>query len=142
MHKDLLNRLEFPVVSQLHVLRHFIAPESILLQQVSAAHQKRILAYQGSKFYNEFAQSPLQIVDKALELGTLSLFKNIHYSKIYLRFSFSASDYPNGIGFDYNDQKNEKQTPTWHLNIIAHRNKNKWEITTCFPGELSQKQQF
>ena len=143
MTKDLLSRITFPLSSQLHVLRHFLELDDSYSEQISVTQKKYIQHYLGSKFKEEFAQSPLEIIPKTIELGTLEYFNNAHYSKIVMCFSFSKNDFPMGIGWDYGEHQSQEKEPaaTWKLNIFLHRNHNKWEVTTCFPGERSLKQE-
>lgn len=133
MKKDLLTRIAFPLNSQLHVLRHFMEMDDSYSEQLSATQKKNIKNYMGSKFKEEFVRSPLEIIQKIQEKGTLEFFKNEQYRQLIMTFTFSKNDFPKGIGLDFYEKE---PIATWSLNLILHRNKNKWEITTCFPGEL------
>jgi hypothetical protein len=141
MYKDLLSRIPFPLSSQLHVLRHFLDMDDSYIEQLSTTQKKYIKNYMGSKFKEEFARSPLEIIPKTQEMGTLEYFINEQYRQIIMTFTFSKNDFPMGIGWDYSEHQSQELKPvaTWKLNMFMHRNNNKWEITTCFPGERSLK---
>lgn len=141
MNKDLLARIAFPLNSQLHVLRHFMDIDDSYKEEISATQKKYIKNYLGSKFKEEFARSPLEIIPKTKEMGTLEYFNNEQYRQIIMTFTFSKNDFPMGIGYYNGEHQYKEMEPvaTWKLNMFLHRNHNKWEITSCFPGERSLK---
>jgi hypothetical protein len=102
---------------------------------LSVSELKKSINYAGSKFLPEFTLDTDQIISNIIESGELKRFENINYNQIELEFTFSKSDYPNGVGADI--KRLNKQTN--NVVLILHRNKNKWEVTTCFPGAYSSK---
>jgi hypothetical protein len=131
----LLKNMSFPRESEIHVSRHLSVVSKRLKAILSASELKRSICYQGSKFFSEFATDTNQIIPNLINNAELKRFQNVNYNQIELEFEISESIYPKGIGRDMTEA-NEKSN---NLVLILHRNKNKWEVTTCFPGTYSLK---
>jgi hypothetical protein len=158
-YKNLLSTVSFPKISQLHVSKHFEQLDANFTQLLSSSLQDRNNRYKGSKFNTHFATHPLQLIDRIIASGTIVRFQNVKYSKIEMEVSFSQSNFPSGIGWDSiipiteiptearaylkketreNSSvlvhKTKEKIPTHTLVLILHRQRNQWEVTTCFPG--------
>jgi len=132
---DLLKNLSFPEESEIHVSRHLITISDRLKRKLSVSKMEKSQEYEGSKFYSEFITDTNQIITNILEYGELKRFKNVNYNQLELEFEFYVGAFPNGIGTNLL-RSNEKSN---NLVLILHRSKNKWEVTTCFPGTYFNK---
>ena len=75
----------------------------------------------GSKFKEEFARSPLEIIPKTQELGTLEYFNNEQYRQIIMTFTFSKNDFPMGIGWNYSEHQYKEMKPvTEDVDSLQH----------------------
>ncbi|MFT7156081.1 MAG: hypothetical protein ACI8Q1_001085 [Parvicella sp.] len=158
-YKNLLSKVSFLKISQLHVSKHFEQLDEDFAPLLSRSQQDRNNRYKGSKFNAHFATHPLQLIDRIIASGTIVRFENVKYSKLEMEVRFSQSNFPSGIGWDSiipiteiptgvkQHLKKEtresssvlvyesKEKVTTHiLVLILHRHNNQWEVTTCFPG--------
>ncbi|MFT5601083.1 MAG: hypothetical protein ACI9N1_001322 [Flavobacteriales bacterium] len=161
-YKELLRSVSFPFVSQVHVAKHLELIHPDFLKQLSFSQQSVFESFIGSKFKSQFAKTPTELITKAIQFGKIESFLNREYSKLELQFSFNKKDYSAGIGWDtiidiskistaddnnlttserngtvVNVFKSDQKIETNLLNMILHRNANKWEVTTIFPGTMA-----
>lgn len=129
----LLQNLSFPIKSQLHVARHLLVIPDRFKEMMSKTTLQKSVLYDGSKFYSEFITDSNELIPKIIEYGNLVKFNNVNFSQLELQFTFPESLFVQGIGESkFNDGKK-----VYSLVLILHRNKNKWEVTTCFPKACS-----
>lgn len=157
----------FNIDRQFHCLRHFSFQGKSQLRRLEAkfspyskAQIQQELDLIGSKFYADFAQEPLEILnqlEKASQMQT-----PIENNKTLIQFDFSKEDFPNGIGnsallplseLDETQQVRKykvkrgdyevwtcevAELPTSNkLSIIAFENQGFFDIITLFPGEYA-----
>ena len=157
--------------THIHLLRHFSEVDKKYISYLKRKGFKDIeliekqLKILGGKFFSSFCKNPKElweIIQKEIAIGN---YKYIYYdnlNKYELIFSYTSSDFPNGIGTDSliditdlsesekrkivvtergngNIIKALKKNPkiTYQINVIIKFINGKYVLKTIFPGMLA-----
>ena len=162
---EISEQLQFPLDRQFHVLKHFVdidkEYELMLLKHYSKEEINLILNNLGSYFYKGFSDNPISLLNSLLDKKIDSIDVDAVTKNIHLSYSYSKSEYSEGIGLDNFVAIEElrpdeviaiktkylggnkvqsvqsEAKPTWNLHLILAKQSSSYIVITIFLGKYA-----